>query len=210
MFIDGTAVRRFECWGGTVVALFSRSYFSFPWPKTDSIHVMYLVLLMVGCYEEMDWPMQYTQSVAIAWAWFERLIRRSPHLLRYIRCTTFVWPKRTVSKGCKLCARHFDRTPIRHQTSLIFISTKLLLFRFRFSIKWHQNEVWPLPVSRQFGPTIRAVCFSRALEYIDSIGNNILFSRRPLPPNPRPGCIRKMLVSVRDTFPLLPRRSRNR
>ena len=34
---------------------------------------MYLALLMVDGYEETDWPMQYTQSVAIAWAWFEWL-----------------------------------------------------------------------------------------------------------------------------------------
>jgi len=54
---DGTAVQRFECWGGTAVVLFSRSFFSFPWPKTDSIQVMYLALLMVGGYEETDWPM---------------------------------------------------------------------------------------------------------------------------------------------------------
>jgi len=79
-FIDGTAVRRFECWSVTVVALFSCSFFSFPWPKTDSIQVRYLVLLMVDGYEETDWPMQYPQSFAIAWAWFERLIRRSLHL----------------------------------------------------------------------------------------------------------------------------------
>jgi len=33
-------------------------FFSFPWRKTDSIHVRYLVLLMVGGYEETDLPMQ--------------------------------------------------------------------------------------------------------------------------------------------------------
>ena len=39
---DGTAVQRFGCLGGTVVVLFLRNFFSFPWPKTDSTQVMYL------------------------------------------------------------------------------------------------------------------------------------------------------------------------
>ena len=34
--------------------------------QNNSIQVMYLVLLMVDGYEQTDWPMQYTQSVAIA------------------------------------------------------------------------------------------------------------------------------------------------
>ena len=39
----------------------------FPWHgRNDSIQVRYLVLLMVDGNEQTDWPMQYTQSVAIA------------------------------------------------------------------------------------------------------------------------------------------------
>jgi len=57
-----------------------RLMLSFLWPKTDSIHVRYLALLMLDGYKETDWPMQYPQSAAIAWAWFEWLIRRSSHI----------------------------------------------------------------------------------------------------------------------------------
>jgi len=42
--------------GVVLLLLFSRSFFSFPWLKTDSTQVPYPVLLMADGYEETDWP----------------------------------------------------------------------------------------------------------------------------------------------------------
>ena len=44
--------------GMVLLLFFFHAVFSFPWPKTDSIQVRYLVLLMVDGYEETDWPTQ--------------------------------------------------------------------------------------------------------------------------------------------------------
>ena len=47
---------------------FHAVFFSFPRPNQLNLSSL--------LYEQADWPMRCTQSAAIAWAWFERLIRR--------------------------------------------------------------------------------------------------------------------------------------